>query len=178
MSEQAPDYLEPVIAWRAWGVETTPQGSRLRSMTRSDHWPVGQALVASCHHTPVPHPAPWRGCRCGIYGARRWEDAAYYTSLPSQADQTVAIGLVELWGSVVEGDAGWRASHASPSRIVLLPSPLACDNLDYLTTALELADYGVPVEIFDGPRTTSSDELIASWATPGGVLPAPVPFPA
>jgi hypothetical protein len=86
--------------------------------------------------------------------------------------------LVELWGSVVEGDAGWRASHACPSRILLLPSPRARNTLGYLTTALELADYRVPIEILDGPRTTITDELIAPFAMPHGVLPAPAPFPA
>jgi hypothetical protein len=177
MTASPPDYLEPVVAWRTWRVGKTPEGSRLQSMTTPAGWPVGAALAAACPHRVVNHTAPWPGCRCGIYGARRVEDAAYYTALPSQSHHTLAIGLVELWGTVVEGGAGWRASRAYPSRLLLLPAAGGRVNDEHLSAAIELADYRVPVQILDGPRAALSDEL-AQWGLTNGALPAPAPIPA
>jgi hypothetical protein len=68
-------------------------------------------LLARCPHGPLHHPAPGVNCRCGIYAAHDPHDAAYYTVMPSNTDQTMAIGRVAQWGSVIEGDAGWCAWH-------------------------------------------------------------------
>jgi hypothetical protein len=61
-----------------------------------------------------------------------------------------AIGLVSLWGSVVEGESGWRASHAYPKRLFLPRSERARD-----AEAIRrgLADYGVPIEFLDDGDT-------------------------
>jgi hypothetical protein len=67
-------------------------------------------------------------------------------------------GRVSLWGLVVEGDGGWRASHAYPATIdvptfrprSLRPARrLARPALPVEEIALGLTDYGVPVEIVD-----------------------------
>lgn len=57
------------------------------------------------------------------------------------------IGRVSLWGSVVECEHGWRASHAYPERLYV-PSlheerETACDASEI---ARDLTTYGVPVE--------------------------------
>jgi hypothetical protein len=57
------------------------------------------------------------------------------------------MGEVALWGWVVAGERGWRASHAYPAQIVI-PSR----RLDGRTTVLEeitagLAVYAVPVTV-------------------------------
>ena len=56
------------------------------------------------------------------------------------------IGEVSLWGSVVECERGFRASHAYPKRIFI---PTDADGrrgrLDEL--AVSLCEYGVPVEL-------------------------------
>ena len=62
-----------------------------------------------------------------------------------------AIGRVALWGEVVEGGRGWRASRAYPAE-VWLPQ-LDIDGNDVAGVeeiALDLADYGVPVRVCDG----------------------------
>jgi hypothetical protein len=60
------------------------------------------------------------------------------------------VGRVALWGTVVEYEAGWRASMAYPERLYLPAwrasgAPLA--NVEEV--AMGLADYRVPVEIVD-----------------------------
>ena len=68
------------------------------------------------------------------------------------------FGLVALWGDVVEGDLGWRASHAFPRHLVLLPPATAAPQ-DVVEVAFGLAGYGVPVEIDRGPRC----DVVARW---------------
>lgn len=114
----APDYLEPVSGWRCWVVDVTGPSARLRSIGH-EAWPVGQPLAAACRvpETLLAHPAPGPGCDCGIHAARRAADAACYVELPSWSAAVMAIGLVGLWGRVIEGRGGWRARFAYPQRL-------------------------------------------------------------
>jgi hypothetical protein len=60
------------------------------------------------------------------------------------------IGRVSLWGSVVECEGGWRASHAYPERLWV---PALHDEHeiagDARKIACELTAYGVPIELVD-----------------------------
>jgi hypothetical protein len=164
LTSQAPDGLEAVVAWRAWRVVRTPHGCRLWSVTQSLDWPVGEPVVARCPMDFGAHAAPSAGCRCGIHGARTAQDVTSYTAHhPASADRRIAVGLVSLWGDVVEGERGWRASHAYPRRILLVPQERVGPRHDDLVTALELADYGVPVEIHEGARKAITDEIVLDW---------------
>ncbi len=83
------------------------------------------------------HAAPNEACKCGIYGVRTKELLERYLAstpydlqkLPfafspkldahevrSQSALTVclAVGVVSLWGNVIEGEDGWRAQYAYP----------------------------------------------------------------
>jgi hypothetical protein len=71
------------------------------------------------------------------------------------------IGRVALWGDVVEGSAGWRASHAYPTEL-FVPSGAAGRSglrrrayVDEIMQALEV--YGVPVDL------VSPSTLTPSW---------------
>ena len=155
----APDYIDPLVAWRAWLVVDDEDGARLRSVVFPALWPPGRDLAAECKQRPRQVLRPWRrseghrapssACDCGIYGASRTASAAEYvgrTPLGGRAAQTVigyAIGRVRLWGSVVEHKLGWRASHAYPGDLYVPAGPGA----EHI--ALGLAAYGVPVEILD-----------------------------
>ncbi len=137
---RAPDYVEAIIAWRAWFVVADEEEIRLSSLVYKNVWVPRCELVASCQRRvfcfprlwrkkPSEHPAPTEECRCGIYGARDAEHAAAYLTNDLWRDEPLrwpllhrAIGRVSLWGSVVECKQGWRASHAYPERIYL---PLA-----------------------------------------------------
>jgi hypothetical protein len=66
--------------------------------------------------------------------------------------------MVALWGEVVEGERGWRASHAYPTRIYV-PLRAGSDHQEVNDIALDLAVYGVPVEVLDCAGGTLLDGL-------------------
>jgi hypothetical protein len=158
----APDYIEPFVAWRVWEVDAE---FRLRSVMFVDVvWTPHEALVATCWHLPRSRLAPWRKvpvthrapgdtCGCGIHGASRRTTIRQYERFdaPGWAVGRV-VGLVMLWGSVLECERGWRASHAYPSRFSL-PIPFCnrrCRSGDIYTPeelAVGLSVYGVPVDL-------------------------------
>ena len=147
----APDYAEPLCAWRLWEVEDVDGAPRLRSLYRLSFWPVGAPFEARCEAQRLrlsrrpPHAAPSETCACGIYGApfeliRR--KLAIDDGLPPGC--LFVIGTVSLWGAVVECERGWRAAFAYPSHVfVPLGFPGAAEQ------AAGLGDYGVPVELVD-----------------------------
>jgi hypothetical protein len=162
-----PDYLAPVTGWRAWLVVTDEGATRLSSLIYPTLWLPRQELLANCRHRPLwlfrpwrrrrlaDHSAPEETCRCGIYAAADPERAAAYLEgpivhaepLPWPSHQRV-IGRVSLWGSVVECEDGWRASHAYPERLFV--PPLQRERAgDARTIAFELTAYGVPIELLE-----------------------------
>lgn len=138
---------------------------RLRSVVFDTIWPADAPLTAGCNRvwTRIRSRLPWRSdathdvpvwrCSCGIYAAHEPELAAEYLYLYSDVHQPRvvyrAIGLVSMWGIVVEGESGWRASSAFPNRLFLPRSPRS----DVETICEGLADYGVPIEIIDDAET-------------------------
>ncbi len=158
----APDYFRPVVGWRTWLVVATPVGPRLRSIVFGTDWPLGEALPARCefalrrpwtrpwHRVPV-HEAPSDDCDCGIWAAK---DIAYamsffhlYDDLLGQRSLHRVVGSVCLWGSVVEGSLGWRATRAYPAHIYVPTHRENGRRVNAENIARGLADYGVPVEI-------------------------------
>jgi hypothetical protein len=111
---------------------------RLRSVVFNTIWPPEEELVA----------------------AHDLERAANYLYLYDDVRQphlrSRAIGRVSLWGSVVEGEHGWRASHAYPERILLPSTDRAGRPTAAEAIAEGLACYGVPVEILDRIPTPSA----------------------
>jgi hypothetical protein len=162
----APDYAEPLRAWRLWEVEAVEGLPRLRSLYRFSFWPVGAPLEARCEaqRLRLPrrprHAAPTETCTCGIYGApfeliRR--KLAVDCGLP--AGCLFVIGTVSLWGDVLECERGWRAAFAYPSRIfVPLGFPGAA------AQAVGLGDYGVPVELVDTHNLVDALDHVAELA--------------
>lgn len=129
-----PDFIEPLEAWRVWRVSLRQGRVVLQSLYAGVVWEPAVPLVASCtggHRSrwtpwrkrPNDHPAPELDCRCGIYGVQSAAAARSYLETPPLLcrDDRV-IGRVALWGDVVEGPSGWRASHAYPIEL-FLPSP-------------------------------------------------------
>ena len=158
-----PDYIEPVEAWRVWRVALTEGRVVLQSLFAGAIWEPAVPLVASCtggHRSrwapwrkePNDHPAPELDCHCGVYGVRSVAAARSWLERPallSREDRV--IGRVALWGDVVEGPLGWRASHAYPIEL-LVPAPGIAQralrrraHLDEILLALEA--YRVPVDL-------------------------------
>ena len=157
-----PDYVEPIEAWRVWRVAMRQGRVVLQSLFVGAVWEPAAPFVASCsggHRSrwvpwrkkPNDHPAPELECRCGIYGVQSVAAARSYLERPPLLcrDDRV-IGRVALWGNVVEGPFGWRASHAYPIEL-FLPTAAAMHGLrrrgylDEILLALE--EYRVPVDV-------------------------------
>jgi hypothetical protein len=159
----APDYFEPIVGWRSWAVVRGRAGFRLRSIAFTDVWPCDEALAARCYEAVTrPHWRVWRrptqhtpvsfNCSCGIYATVDVDAAAVYLhlydDLPQRSVCHRALGRVALWGTVVEGELGWRSSYAYPQEIFLPTSgTLHGVRLDEIVEGLSV--YGVPVHTFD-----------------------------
>lgn len=157
-----PDYVEPVEAWRVWRVAMRQGRVVLQSLFVGAVWQPAAPFIASCsggHRSrwapwrtkPNDHPAPELACRCGIYGVKSVAAARSYLERPPLLcrDDRV-IGRVALWGEVVEGPLGWRASHAYPSEL-FVPATVGAHGprrrgyMDEIMLALE--EYRVPVDV-------------------------------
>lgn len=103
---------EPLQAWRAWQLLEERRGPSLVPIGRGDPWPRRRVAEARCwkHRR---HRAPVRACTCGLYAARD-------LSTLRAARAPAVVGLVALWGRVIEHAHGWRAAFAYPQRLGLV----------------------------------------------------------
>jgi hypothetical protein len=161
-TDPVPDFAEPLEAWRVWRVARREGRVVLQSLFVGAVWEPGVPFVASCsggHRSrwapwrkkPNNHAAPELDCRCGVYGVQSVAAARSYLERPPLLcrDDRV-IGRVALWGAVVEGSSGWRASHAYPIEL-FLPAAVFAPGLrrrGYVEEILlALEEYGVPVDV-------------------------------
>jgi len=162
-ADSIPDFAEPVEAWRVWRVAVRQGRVLLTSLFAEAVWEPAVPLAAACtqaHRSlwrpwqvrPSDHYAPDLDCRCGIYGVRSVSAARPYLDRPPLLfrDERV-IGRVALWGTVVEGQLGWRASYAYPVEL-FVPAPAVVQSglrrrahADEIRGALE--EYRVPVDL-------------------------------
>jgi hypothetical protein len=135
-----PDVPAAVLGWRTWRVgRRAQQRHALFSPLTGTPWPAGRPMVAACaspRHTP-----PGDTCPCGLYAV------ADTTTLGWSPSDHEVLGVVALWGDVVEGQYGWRASHAYPRFLVAGPG------ISTEQRAAMSRRYGVPVHLVgSGPR--------------------------
>jgi hypothetical protein len=162
---RAPDYAEPLLAWRLWEVEEVHHVPRLRSLYRMCFWPVGVPLAARCNVRGLrlwrePHQAPATDCRCGIYAVPfEFISTLAIDEIFGATRRTFAIGAVSVWGEVVECEHGLRAGFAYPERLFV---PSACTHAE--RAALGLEDYGVPVELVHAPTMKKTVKVISERA--------------
>lgn len=161
---------------------------RLLSPLYRTTWLPRRELVAGCHRglewgrlpSRAGHTPPDLECGCGIYGGKTPERAASYMSGFFKARADVlhrVIGTVSLWGTVIECELGWRASHAYPERIYV-PVPVG-SRFSFLRGGLRhpalpaeeiaraLAEYGVPVALVE---CATLRELAGTLGSEGGAL--------
>ena len=109
-----PDLPHPVVGWRTWRVGRRAQRrAELIAPLAGVPWPARQPMVASCgsrRHSP-----PGDHCPCGLYAV---SDPGTLGWGPSDHE---VLGAVALWGRIVEGRRGWRASHAYPRFLITGP---------------------------------------------------------
>jgi hypothetical protein len=81
----------------------------LRSPAKGNYWPRTEPLVS---------PPPSELGMDGIHAAR---DPGYALTYGGSHAAGFVLGRVKLWGKVIAGERGWRASKARPFELVLLP---------------------------------------------------------
>lgn len=165
----APDYFQPTLGWRVWLVVEDLGELRLASVMYPTVWEPRREEIAYCRpgdprngqwqdETFVshagPHLAPHVRCGCGIYASKSVELAAsYFDGYGPTMDQPAfrVIGRVSLWGRVIEGDRGFRASHGYPAHLYVPGRSLnGASDVSPEEVALALTVYGVPVELLEG----------------------------
>lgn len=171
-ADPIPDLAEPVEAWRVWRVSRRQGRVVLQSLFVGSVWEPGVPFSASCSGGHRSRWRPWRkerndheapdlDCDCGVYGVHSVVAARSYLERPPLLcrDDRV-IGRVALWGDVVEGPCGWRASQAYPIDLFV---PVVAHSgfrnhayVDEILSALEA--YEVPVDVI-APKA-----LTAAWA--------------
>jgi len=154
----APDYAEALDAWRVWRVVKVDGGHSLASVVQAVVWPAGEALTAECLRAAAPerllrrlvrrpcHEAPEFDCQCGIYAGALEHVEQYLKELIGDRKGPRVLGRVALWGSVVECERGFRASHAYPQRIFVPADTRDSRGTGWQEIAVGLSHYGVPVE--------------------------------
>ena len=178
-----PDQAFPTVGWRVWDVVELDGALRLCSLAFFAIWVPRLEARAACRRSLVgptpgpPHDAPQERCTCGIYATRRAAQVLEYARDVRRRTDTVhrVIGRVALWGTVVECEGGWRASHAYPSELVvptarprsLRPAGgLVRPSLPVEEIARRLADYGVPVELLDAASGRELARLLEPPSAP------------
>ncbi len=111
----APDYVEPFVGWRAWGVKETLEGLYLVSHGDTV-WPWREPLLATCEHRS--HQAPDLRCSCGIYALAE-KQLPYYEYDADGSFAYPVFGQVALYGTVIRGTRGYRAEKARPVALYL-----------------------------------------------------------
>jgi len=134
---------DPVVGWKIWRVEHGDERTRLRSVLYGSLWPPGRPAVADCKKLlRTRHEAPDPLCECGLHAAKSLAAWRHYLAV---GDDRV-FGRVLVWGDRLEGELGWRGTHAYPLHIYV-PATLAAPDL----IAAGLGAYGVPVEVVGAP---------------------------
>lgn len=172
MTSAAPDLVEPILGWRCWqAVEAVDGSAALGSVVYPTVWPRRRRFDAQCEaahwHLRAPfrrtheHPAPAASCGCGVYAVPDVERALRYLDWDGggRRSHLRVLGLVRLWGVVLECDRGWRAEHAYPLRLYVVSPTRRRRDGDEAAVAAELAAYGVPVDSLPCPLTAVVDEL-------------------
>jgi hypothetical protein len=163
----APDYCEPVIAWRFWYAVEHDGEAQLTSVYYPVEWPKRTALAAACDRPRFPffrlHGAPAKPCRCGIYAARPDALRALIEDDPLQPATPTVIGRVALWGRVVECERGWRASRAYPERLFVTSRGGTRERLARIAGGLR--GYGVPVAALAASTAAGAIDEITSIAS-------------
>ncbi len=127
--EGIPDFVEPLLGWRAWKVRAPFSGSHacpgLSSVVLDTPWAPRRRFSAE-HSFDLG--VKCRGlleldCSCGIYAFNDPLEAYVYMMRVRDRllgmSVEVAIGAVSLWGKVVECELGYKAEYAYPHHIYL-----------------------------------------------------------
>lgn len=158
--EPAPDFHEALEGWRVWRVIEREGQLALASVVKRTIWRPGEPLIAECLAVPrlvawmlrrPRHDAPRESCGCGVYATGiEWVGEYLTTSLPEAVARV--IGRVALWGTVIECERGFRASHGYPLALYVPVDASPDPRLTPEEIAVRLGHYAVPVEVLPSRR--------------------------
>ena len=140
-----PDYISPIIGWRVWRWDA----SGLRSLNGKP-WSPGQPLAAKCGagNAHDAHEPPQADCTCGVYAARSLDHLRKIG-----LDRYGILGEVDLWGTVMEHELGWRAQFAYPKTLFLPPDLIPSDTKAMESRLEALAAYSTDIFIVGGGQS-------------------------
>ncbi len=130
--------LEPVVGWRVWGLDRVGGALTLRSVTRPDHWPAKDVMVATC----IQHRAwtvPDEHCTCGLYAAASPD---YLAKSGVTRIGSSVVGTASMWGRVIEHTRGARSRFAYPARLRLVCGLCLRVGAGAVTPVRVLGDHG------------------------------------
>lgn len=103
----------PVIGWRTWSLSGIGDDVRLLPVTRRRRpWPARTPARAMCGKWHL-HQPPEEACTCGLHATRE-------PALLQRTKGPTVVGLVALWGTIVEHEFGYRARFGYPVALRLL----------------------------------------------------------
>ena len=139
-----PDYISPIIGWRVWRW----YAGGLRSLNGKP-WSPGQPLAAKCGggNAHDAHEPPQADCTCGVYAAKSLDHLRKIG-----LDRYGVLGEVNLWGTVVVHELGWRAQFAYPKSLVLPPDLIPSGTKEMESRLGALAAYDIDIFVLSGGR--------------------------
>lgn len=118
---ELPDSIEPILAIRGWNIYQENNKYFLSSCFQYKIiWPFKTKLSALCLANDswmspgIKHTAPLQDCDCGIYALKKAPDE--HELLPWEEDSI--LGLVFIWGKILEGTKGYRAQFSKPAALL------------------------------------------------------------
>lgn len=161
--------LEPVMGWRVWRLVFSNGRYRLRSLNREMLWEPGEVFRATCARQQ--HPAPEEGCRCGVYGVSSLRRLARSGVLYPGVN---VVGVIAMWGRVIEHQHGARSALAYPARLRLVCGRCLSTRRGAVEAVAVLPDRAFPIPVCrrhlaDGQVGLNLDEVHAQLLDDYGI---------
>lgn len=144
MSDVIPDYIEPMVAYRAFD----HRGAELQSTASADIWE--REMTAYCRRGGE-HEAPDVGCDCGIWSLKRLSDVINNFGYHGHA-----YAKIEVYGRTFEGELSGYGPGFKSQRARIVEIYAHAETTDEQRMAL-VDRYGVPV--LDLPPESAFDVL-------------------